>query len=114
MNDNAAAEGQVSRRPTGRPAEQPLHQCKARRRIVARCRDLRTSPGDGVAHECLRLHPLQGKSSLATRTSVEVKAATTSQLLLGRDQELADLYTLIEEIEECGGAVVVRGEAGIW
>ncbi len=39
--------------------------------------------------------------------------ATTSQLLLGRDRELADLYALIDGIEERGRAVVVRGEAGI-
>ena len=39
--------------------------------------------------------------------------ATTSQLLLGRDRELADLYALVDGIEERGRAVVVRGEAGI-
>jgi len=44
---------------------------------------------------------------------LEVGGATRSDLLLGRDQELADLYALIDEIEERGGAVVVRGEAGI-
>jgi DNA-binding CsgD family transcriptional regulator/tetratricopeptide (TPR) repeat protein len=44
---------------------------------------------------------------------LEVGAATTSQLLLGRDRELAELYALIDLIEDRGGAVVVRGEAGI-
>src|SRR2546427_10459194 len=33
--------------------------------------------------------------------------------LVGRDRELADLYALIDGIEERGGALVVRGEAGI-
>jgi len=33
--------------------------------------------------------------------------------LLGRDQELAKLYALVDGIEEQGGALVVRGEAGI-
>jgi DNA-binding CsgD family transcriptional regulator len=45
--------------------------------------------------------------------SVEAGVATTSQLLLGRDRELSELYALIDGIEERGGAVVVRGEAGI-
>ena len=44
---------------------------------------------------------------------MEVGVATTSQLLLGRDRELAELYMLIDRIEERGGTVVVRGEAGI-
>jgi DNA-binding CsgD family transcriptional regulator len=33
--------------------------------------------------------------------------------LLGRDQELARLYGLIDELSDHGGALVVRGEAGI-
>jgi ATP-dependent Clp protease ATP-binding subunit ClpA len=33
--------------------------------------------------------------------------------LLGRDEELAQLYDLIDGIEQRGGALVVRGEAGI-
>ena len=33
--------------------------------------------------------------------------------LLGRDDELARLYDLIEGIDARGGALVVRGEAGI-
>lgn len=33
--------------------------------------------------------------------------------LLGRDQELAHLYGMIDQIETRGGALVVRGEAGI-
>lgn len=47
---------------------------------------------------------------------MEVKAATTPQLLLGRDQEPADLYTLIDEIEERGsaaGPVHVSGDLGL-
>jgi AAA ATPase domain len=44
---------------------------------------------------------------------LEVGVATTSQLLLGRDRELAELYTLIDRIEDRGGTVVLRGEAGI-
>jgi predicted ATPase len=36
-----------------------------------------------------------------------------SRLLIGRDRELATLYALVDGIEEQGGAVVVRGEAGI-
>jgi DNA-binding CsgD family transcriptional regulator len=43
---------------------------------------------------------------------MEVGVATGLQLL-GRDRELAELYALIDGIEERGGAVVVRGEAGI-
>ncbi len=43
---------------------------------------------------------------------MEVGVAAGSELL-GRDRELAELYTLIDGIEERGGAVVVRGEAGI-
>jgi predicted ATPase len=34
-------------------------------------------------------------------------------LFLGRDRELARLYALVDGIEEQGGALVVRGEAGI-
>jgi len=44
---------------------------------------------------------------------VELGIATTTQPLLGRDQELNELYALIDGIEERGRAVVVRGEAGI-
>ena len=44
---------------------------------------------------------------------MELGIATTSQPLLGRDRELAELYALIDGIDERGGAVVVRGEAGI-
>jgi hypothetical protein len=41
------------------------------------------------------------------------EVASPSRLLLGRDRELATLYRLVEKIEEQGGALVVRGEAGI-
>src|SRR6476620_10190608 len=34
-------------------------------------------------------------------------------LLLGRDQELEELYALIDGIERRGGSLVVRGEAGV-
>jgi DNA-binding CsgD family transcriptional regulator len=43
----------------------------------------------------------------------DTETVVASPLLLGRDRELAELYTLIDEIEEYGGALVVRGEAGI-
>jgi len=33
--------------------------------------------------------------------------------LLGRDEELARLYGIVEELADHGGALVVRGEAGI-
>jgi predicted ATPase len=39
--------------------------------------------------------------------------ARASRLLLGRNRELAALLTLIDGIEGTGGALVVRGEAGI-
>ena len=35
------------------------------------------------------------------------------RLLLGRDQELEHLYGMIDRIGRRGGALVVRGEAGI-
>jgi len=38
---------------------------------------------------------------------------SASQLLLGRDRELEKLYELVDRIDEQGGALVVRGEAGI-
>ncbi|HEX6702479.1 MAG TPA: AAA family ATPase [Gaiellaceae bacterium] len=41
------------------------------------------------------------------------EVASASRLLLGRDRELARLYALVDRIEERGGALVVRGEAGI-
>jgi len=41
------------------------------------------------------------------------RVATAPQLLLGRNRELAKLYALVDGIEEHGGALVVRGEAGI-
>ena len=41
------------------------------------------------------------------------QVARTSRLLFGRDRELARLYALVDGIEEQGGALVVRGEAGI-
>ena len=34
-------------------------------------------------------------------------------LLLGRDEELARLYWIVDELADHGGALVVRGEAGI-
>jgi DNA-binding NtrC family response regulator len=33
--------------------------------------------------------------------------------LLGRDEELARLYRLVDELADHGGALVLRGEAGI-
>jgi DNA-binding CsgD family transcriptional regulator len=41
------------------------------------------------------------------------RAADAARPLLGRDRELARLYALVDGIEEQGGALVVRGEAGI-
>jgi hypothetical protein len=46
----------------------------------------------------------------AVRPDTEGVAA--SELLLGRDRELAELYALVDRIDERGGALVVRGEAG--
>jgi DNA-binding CsgD family transcriptional regulator len=43
----------------------------------------------------------------------DTETVIASPPLLGRDRELAELYTLIDGIEEHGGALVVRGEAGI-
>jgi DNA-binding CsgD family transcriptional regulator len=44
---------------------------------------------------------------------LEVGIATTAQPLLGRDSDLAELFALVDGIEDHGGALVVRGEAGI-
>jgi len=41
------------------------------------------------------------------------KAANAASELLGRDRDLAVLFALIDGIEKGGGALVVRGEAGI-
>src|SRR5689334_20649697 len=41
------------------------------------------------------------------------RVATAPRLLLGRDRDLAELYALVDGIEDRGGALVVRGEAGI-
>jgi AAA ATPase domain len=41
------------------------------------------------------------------------RVATAPRLLLGRDRELAELYALVDGIEDRGGTLVVRGEAGI-
>ncbi|HLX31546.1 MAG TPA: AAA family ATPase [Gaiellaceae bacterium] len=41
------------------------------------------------------------------------EAPGASGLLLGRDQELSELYALVDGIAEHGGALVVRGDAGI-
>jgi predicted ATPase len=48
-------------------------------------------------------------ASGADSEAVEAAPAT----LLGRDQELARLYGLIDMIGRRGGALVVRGDAGI-
>jgi hypothetical protein len=39
------------------------------------------------------------------------RVATASGGLLGRDRDLAELFALVDGIEERGGALVVRGEA---
>jgi DNA-binding CsgD family transcriptional regulator len=41
------------------------------------------------------------------------RVATAPRLLVGRDRDLAELYALVDGIEDRGGALVVRGEAGI-
>jgi DNA-binding CsgD family transcriptional regulator len=41
------------------------------------------------------------------------RVATAPAKLLGRDRDLAELYALVDGIEDRGGALVVRGEAGI-
>jgi DNA-binding CsgD family transcriptional regulator len=41
------------------------------------------------------------------------RVATAPRLLLGRDRDLAELYALVDGIEDRGGSLVVRGEAGI-
>jgi len=41
------------------------------------------------------------------------EVVSASRLLLGRDQELEKVYALVDRIDEQGGALVVRGEAGI-
>ena len=41
------------------------------------------------------------------------RVATAPGLLLGRDRDLAELYALVDGIEDHGGALLVRGEAGI-
>ncbi len=43
----------------------------------------------------------------------DTETVVSSPLLLGRDRECAELYALVDGIEERGGALVVRGEAGI-
>jgi len=41
------------------------------------------------------------------------RVATAPRELLGRDRDLAELFALVDAIEERGGTLVVRGEAGI-
>src|SRR6476619_3608284 len=41
------------------------------------------------------------------------RVATSPKVLLGRDQDLAELYALVDGIEDRGGALAVRCEAGI-
>jgi DNA-binding CsgD family transcriptional regulator len=41
------------------------------------------------------------------------RVATAPRLVLGRDRDLAELYALVDGIDDRGGALVVRGEAGI-
>ena len=41
------------------------------------------------------------------------EVASASGVLLGRDREQSELYALIDGIEKRGGALVVRGDAGI-
>jgi DNA-binding CsgD family transcriptional regulator len=48
----------------------------------------------------------------AARPDTE-RVATAPPALLGRDRDLVELYALVDGIEDHGGALVVRGEAGI-
>ena len=49
-----------------------------------------------------------------TRSGVIAEeTAGVSGVLLGRDRELSELYALVDGIEQRGGALVVRGDAGI-
>jgi DNA-binding CsgD family transcriptional regulator len=41
------------------------------------------------------------------------RVSTAPRLLLGRDRDLGELYGLVDGIEDRGGALVLRGEAGI-
>ena len=41
------------------------------------------------------------------------EVASASGVLLGRDREQSELYALVDGIEQRGGALVVRGDAGI-
>jgi DNA-binding CsgD family transcriptional regulator len=43
----------------------------------------------------------------------DTERIATAPSLLGRDRDLAELYALVDGIEDRGGALVVRGEAGI-
>jgi DNA-binding CsgD family transcriptional regulator len=55
-----------------------------------------------------------GKLHEMTRSGVVAEeTAGASGVLLGRDRELSELYALVDGIEQSGGALVVRGDAGI-
>jgi DNA-binding CsgD family transcriptional regulator len=50
---------------------------------------------------------------MSVRAADTERVASAPRLLLGRDRDLAQLFALVEGIEDRGGALVVRGEAGI-
>ncbi|HEY1564240.1 MAG TPA: ATP-binding protein, partial [Gaiellaceae bacterium] len=57
---------------------------------------------------------MAGKLHEMTQSGVIAEeAAGASGMLLGRDREQAELYALVDGIEQRGGALVVRGDAGI-
>jgi DNA-binding CsgD family transcriptional regulator len=54
-----------------------------------------------------------GKLHKVSQSGVIAEAAEASGVLLGRDRELLELYALVDGIGTRGGALVVRGDAGI-
>jgi DNA-binding CsgD family transcriptional regulator len=50
---------------------------------------------------------------MSVRAADTERVATAPRPLLGRDRDLAELYALVDGIDDRGGALVVRGEAGI-
>ena len=73
-----------------------------------------------IAHDLCDSMELRWRRLVAESRRVSVGAASADPeavglepALLGRDQELAHLYGMIDRIEARGDALVVRGEAGI-
>ena len=53
------------------------------------------------------------RSGVIAEDAGEEVAGTSGAFLLGRDREQSELYALVDGIEQHGGALVVRGDAGI-